>query len=269
MSSLSISAAWEETRSILVRDGQLYAAVALALVVLPEVVLAVVGAPVGAQASLLEKATYAAVILLGFVAQIALNRLAIGPSETVGAAIGKGFARLGSVLVVLVLLSILLVAVAVVLLLILSAARLVTLPAPGQAPPPSLILMLILLVALSFAVVQLAFPVAAVETANPLRIAARSWQLARGHYGRLLAFVAMIIFCFIVVVLATQFGVGSAVQLLLGPSKPGSLSALILGLAVGLIQAPFTVVTATMLARIYVQLTGRSEAQASVPNSGT
>ena len=45
MSSLSISAAWDETRSILVRDGQLFAAVALALIVLPEVVFAVVGAP--------------------------------------------------------------------------------------------------------------------------------------------------------------------------------------------------------------------------------
>ena len=32
MSSLSISTAWEETRAILARDGQLYGAVALALI---------------------------------------------------------------------------------------------------------------------------------------------------------------------------------------------------------------------------------------------
>ena len=63
-------------------------------------------------------------------------------------------------------------------------------------------------------------------------------------------------------------GVGSPAALLLGPPSPGSLSALVLGLAIGLIQAPFTVVAATMLARIYVQLAGRADPEASVPSSG-
>jgi hypothetical protein len=267
MSSLSISAAWDETRSILARDGQLYAAVALALIVLPEVVFAVVGAPVGAQATVLTSATYIVVLLLSFAAQIALNRLAIGPSVTVGGAIGRGFARLPSVLAVLVGLMIALMLVAVLLLVILGAARLVTLPSAGQAPPLSLIAMLVLLVALAFAVVQLVFPLAAVETGNPVRLISRSWQLARGNYPRLLAFIIIIFFCFGLLVIASQLGVGSAVALLLGPPKPGSLSALVLGLAVGLIQAPFTVIAATMLARIYVQLAGR-DARPSVPNSG-
>jgi hypothetical protein len=46
------------------------------------------------------------------------------------------------------------------------------------------------------------------------------------------------------------------------------MSALIIGLVAGLLQAVFSVVTAVMLARIYVQLTGRGEGQASVPSSG-
>ena len=259
MSSLSISTAWEETRAILARDGQLYAAVALALIVLPEVIFAVVGAPTGPEASVLASVTYLAAILLGFVANLALNRLAIGPSVTVGGAIARGFARVASVVVVLFALSIALMVVAVLLLIALSALRLIVIPAAGQTPPPLLILTLIILVALGFAVVQLAFPVAAVETGNPLRIISRSWELAKGHYGRLLGFIGLIIGCFIVVVIATQLGVGSAVTLLLGPAKPGSLSALILGLAIGLIQAPFTVITATMIARIYTQLVGRTE----------
>jgi len=169
---------------------------------------------------------------------------------------------------VLFLFSIALMIVAVMLLFLLGALGLIVIPAAGQQPPPSLILMLIVLVALGFAVVQLAFPVAAVETGNPLRIISRSWQLAKGHYARLLGFIGLIIGCFIVVVIATQLGVGSAVALLLGPPRPGSLSALVLGLAIGLIQAPFTVITATMLARIYTQLVGHGDAQASVPSSG-
>jgi hypothetical protein len=43
---------------------------------------------------------------------------------------------------------------------------------------------------------------------------------------------------------------------------------LVLGLIAGLIQGAFTLVTAVMLARIYVQLARRGEAQPSVPSSG-
>ena len=46
------------------------------------------------------------------------------------------------------------------------------------------------------------------------------------------------------------------------------LSALVFGLAVAVVQAAFTVVTAVMLARIYVQLAGAGEAQSGVPKSG-
>ncbi len=268
MSSLSISAAWEESRSILVRDGRLFAAVALALIVLPEVVFAVVGAPTAQQSTQVAQVIYIAVVVLSFVGQIALNRLAIGPSVTVGGAIARGFARFPSVFVVLLLLSVATMIAAVILLMVLSALHLAILPSSGQPLPASLVILLILLIALGFAVFQLSFPIAAVETGNPLRLVARSWQLARGHYLRLLAFIVIIFFCFAVVVIASQFGVGSVVGLLLGRPTPGSLSALVLGLVIGLIQAPFTVIAATMVARIYVQLAGPGEAQASVPSSG-
>ena len=59
------------------------------------------------------------------------------------------------------------------------------------------------------------------------------------------------------------------ILLLLGRPTPGSLSALLVGLVAGLIQAGFTVIVAVMQARIYVQLAGGGEAQASVPSSGT
>ena len=102
MSSLSISAAWEETRAIIARDGKLLVTVALALIVLPEAVLAVIGPPAGPKVSALSAITYLAAVLLGVVAQIALNRLAIGPAVTVGSAVATGFRRLASVSVVAV-----------------------------------------------------------------------------------------------------------------------------------------------------------------------
>src|SRR5205085_4070973 len=118
MSSLSISTAWEEARTIIVRDGKLLVTVALALIVLPEAILAVIGPPAGPQASALSAITYIVAVLLGVAAQIALNRLAIGPAVTVGSAIATGFRRLASVAVVAVLVGIAIMVVAVLLLLI-------------------------------------------------------------------------------------------------------------------------------------------------------
>jgi hypothetical protein len=268
MSSLSISAAWEQAKAIVGREGRLLAAVALALIVLPQVVLAVVGAPIGPDATMLSRLIYVAVVILGFVAQIALNRLAIGPSVTVGDAITVGLSRVVSLFAAIIVVLIGLMLVAVVLMTAMGAAKLITIPGPGQTPPPPLIAALIVLTALAFAIFQLIFPVAAAETGNPLRLLSRSWQLARGHYLRLLAFILVVFVGLGAVVLLIQLGVGSLVLLALGPANAGSLSALVLGLIAGTIQACFTIVTAVMLARIYVQLAGRGEPQAGVPNSG-
>jgi hypothetical protein len=268
MSSLSISAAWEQAKDIVAREGRLLAAVALALIVFPQVVLAVVGVPIGADATMLSRLIYVAVVILGFVAQIALNRLAIGPSVSVADAIIVGLSRVVSLFVAIIAVFIGLMLVAVVLMTVMGAAKLITIPAAGQTPPPPLIAVLVLLTALAFAIFQLIFPLAAAETANPLRLLSRSWQLARGHYLRLLAFILIVFMGLGAVVLLIQLGVGSVVLLLLGPANAGSLSALVIGLVAGTIQACFTVVTAVMLARIYVQLAGRGEAYAGVPNSG-
>jgi len=267
MRALSISAAWEETKTVLVRDGSLLAAVALALIVLPQVVLAVAGAPVGPEASILSKLLYVAVVRLGLVAQIALNRMAIGSAVIVKEAIGEGFVRLLPVMAVFVIVIVGLVLVTMVIAVALGAAGLATLKSTGQ-PPTAIVAVLVVLTALTFAIFQLVFPLAAVETGNPIRLISRSWQLARGHYLRLLGLVVTVFVGLGIVVIATQVGLGSLIVLLLGKPNPGSLSALVLGLIAGIIQAAFTVVTAVMLARMYVQLAGRSEAQPSVPSSG-
>jgi hypothetical protein len=269
MSSLSISAAWDETRVILTREGKLLVTVALALIVFPQIVFAVIGAPVSLQSSGLSFATFLVVFLLGVVAQVALNRLAIGPGVTVGSAIALGFRRLASVAVVGIITGFFIMVVAIALLLILGSAGLITVPRAGQTPPPSLLLMLLVIVALVVAIFQLVFPIAAVETGNPLRLMARAWALARHHYLRLLAFVAIVFAGLILIALATQLGLGSIVVLALGKPNPGSLSALALGIIAGIVQAGFTIVTSVMIARIYLQLAGRHDAQVGVPNSGT
>ncbi|MFL6721306.1 MAG: hypothetical protein ACJ8FT_05825 [Sphingomonas sp.] len=267
MHSLSISAAWDETKAILARDGRLLATVALALVALPQVLLAVTGAPTGTESSLISKLVYAAVVLLGLVAQIAFNRLAIGPSVTVGNAITLGFARLAPVLLVFLVVVFGVAIIAALLVMLLGGTGAMTVTSTGQATP-AIVGVLLVLMALSFAIFQLVFPIAAAETANPIRLIARSWQLAHRHYLRLLGFILVVFFGLGMVVFASEVGIGSLVFLLLGRPNPGSPSALVLGVVAGILQGAFSLVTAVMVARIYVQLTGRGEPHASVPSSG-
>jgi hypothetical protein len=267
MSSLSISVAWDETRAILVRDGRLYLSVALALVVLPQVVMAVVGSPVASDASMLARIVYIAAVLLGIIAQIAMCRLAIGPAVMVGDAIVQGLSRLISVFVVFICGIVLLAIVAALVSIALGAFGVVIVKTPG-VPSPAMIVLLLFLGAFEIAILQLVVPLAAAETGNPLRLASRSWQMARGHYLRLLGFVAAVLFGLGLIVIAVELGLGSATVLVLGQPEPGSMSALILGLIGGVLQAGFTIVTAVMLARIYLQLAGGGRAQPGVPNSG-
>ena len=267
MSSLSISAAWDETRPILARDGQLFLSVALALIVLPQVVLAVVGSPIAANATPASRAIYFAAILLGLVAQVSLIRLAIGPAVTVRDAITQGLVALIPVFLVLALALVAIAILAGVISMLLGAVGAGIIKSAGQ-PTPAMILLLLVLASLVFAVMQLVIPVAAAETRNPIRMVARAWQLARGNYWRLLAFIALVVFGLGIVLIAIEVGLGSVIVIALGRPDPGSMSALLLGLIAGLLQAGFTIVTAVMLARIYVQLAGRGGAQVGVPNSG-
>jgi hypothetical protein len=96
----------------------------------------------------------------------------------------------------------------------------------------------------------------------------RSWSLGVRYFLRLLAFVVIIVAGLVIVWLAGEFVVGSLVTLALGPAEPGGFSALVLAFFVALILGAFTVVSAVMLARIYLQLV-RGDAQAGVPSSGT
>lgn len=268
MSGLSISRAWDDSKEILARDGRLFVSVSLALITLPQTILSLIGMPVSEQSSPLSRAVYLLVVVIGFAAQIAINRLAMAPSVTVGGACSRGISRVWALLAVFLIFVFALLFVLIISAYILGAAGIVMSPGSGQAPPPSLILLMILMVVLGSAVFQLAIPIAAAERGGPIYILSRTWALARGNYLRLLGFVLLIVLGLILFAVLARFVLGTLILAALGSPNPGSLSALVLGLVLGLAQAAITVVSATMLARIYVQLAGRSEVEASVPKTG-
>jgi hypothetical protein len=68
---------------------------------------------------------------------------------------------------------------------------------------------------------------------------------------------------------SSQFVGGILAEVIGGEVTPMSLSALIFAIVVAIAQAAFTLLASVMLARVYLQLSHRGEAQASVPTTGT
>lgn len=269
MSRLSLSAAWEESKAIFARDGALITAVALALLVLPEIIVGVMSPPTVSQ-STGGRALALVMAFVGVIGQLAIIRLALGPSTTVGQAIAHGVRRfpatLGALIIMICGIGLVLIPVLMVLLMTGS----IEMPVQGQPAPPSFATVLLLLViACLFIAVKfiMTVPVASAEEAGPLTILKRSWKLTGGHYWSLFGVELLLLVAAIVLLLSAQF-VGGAIAAAIGEVQAFSLSALVLSAFMGIAQAVFTVLASVMLARIYAQLS-RGEAAASVPSSGT
>jgi hypothetical protein len=266
MRALSISAAWEEVRAILIRDGRLYVSVALALIALPSAINTLLNPSGGMNAANAPAWIVAVTLVASLIAlsgQLALIRLALGPSTTVGSAIGHGLRRMP-----IYLLSIILMVIALFVLLIPLGILLALLgmPITGTAmkvqvtPATSIAFLLFFLIVVFFAVrLILSAPVASAENTGPIAILRRSWTLTSGHWWSLFGFLLLFVVGAIVVLIAVGSAVGVAVRLTLGPLDPMSAPALVFALVEALVSAAVSALFALMLARIYVQLAGDAE----------
>lgn len=272
MSSLSISKAWDESKAIAARDGRLIAAVALALVLLPEAILGVIVPPPalsGEEAPSWATGLSLLVAVIGIVGQIAIIRLALGPATSVAESITHGFKRVLPAFGALCLFVLPLAAILVALLIAIGGSSAVEsvgsgTPQPGVAGAILLFIAFVIVISIRF---QMVVPVATAETSNPVHILRRSWELTRGHYWRLLGFLLIALVFAVVVLLFAQIIGGILGRVAFGDTKPFTVGALVVALISGAAQAAFTCLVAVMLARIYVQLSGGGSG-ASVPSSG-
>ncbi|HVF36513.1 MAG TPA: hypothetical protein VNA29_01050 [Sphingomicrobium sp.] len=262
MAKLSIGKAWDEASKFLAREGRLVAPVALALFAVPAALMGWAN-PTGDPGKMSGGWLLSlAILLCAMVGQMTIAGLAIGWSGSVGAALGQAFRRLpgmfGAAMLVFLPLTILIVLVIAVML---GGAGLTD---PSQLTPEALakvpqvsLVALVALCAFLFLAVRL-FPLAAVafmETANPVRLVARAWQLTRGHFFRLLALLLLLLIATLVASMAVTAVVGSVMTLAAGDAEPFNLTALVVGLIEGLVGAAISAVSAAMVGRIYVQLT--------------
>ncbi len=267
MAKLSISRAWDETRETLGRNGSLLTTVALAMFVLPGVVSELVtpAAPPGEFPKLGAWTIVTVVaLLIALVGQLAVIRLAIGSRLTVGQAIGHGARRVPAYFLATMIW---------ILPFVLIGAALFGIVArdPG-APPPAVTLGLVVLscIMLFFAIRMLmTSAVASAESAGPVAIIRRSWELTRGNWWRLFAFFLLFVIAVVVAVTAIGAVAGVIAEVAMGGVEPMSVGALFVALVTQLVSAVVSVVLMVMLARIYVQLSGEGAAEATVPTTGS
>lgn len=259
MRALSISAAWDEAKAILAHDGRLLMTVALALVALPSTVNGLLN-PGGMNGSSAPWLSLVAVLasVIALAGQLALIRLALGPSITVGGAIAHGFIRLPIYFVAVLLLVAALFLIAVPLVLLLAALGV---PLAAKSMPMNGPAALVGLVFLGIAIflgvrLILSSSVASAENVGPIAILKRSWQLTAGHFWQLFGFLLIFLVGAIILLVAVASAFGVAIGLLFGSIQPMSVGALILALVQALVSAAFTTLFAVMLARIYLQLAG-------------
>lgn len=273
-SKLSISRAWEETRSRVATDGKLLLTVAFALIALPSAIVQFAYPREGVGASpqsILEALLVFIVTIIGIVGQLALIRLAIGPSLTVGDAIRHGARRTLPYLGAAILLIIGLFVMALPVGLALAALGMTIEPSAGGMPPAGWLIVLLFLALLLYFAARLLLisAVASAEPVGPLAMIKRSWSLTEGNAGRLLGFLFLLIIAALVVVGALTLVTNLAITLAFGQPDPLSVSALVIALVAAIANAAVTTLFVVMLARFYVQLSGEDLVTPSVPSSGT
>jgi len=137
-------------------------------------------------------------------------------------------------------------------------------PTPAAAGALMIVVLLCVFAAPRF---QLVVPTAAAEDGGPIRLLQRSWRMSEGSYLKLLGFLALVLVAAVVVLFTGQVIVVLVMKAMFGTLHPYSVGALLAGLLTAALSAAFAAVFTVMLARIYVQLSGRGTA--SVPSSGT
>lgn len=252
MAKLSISQAWDETRAVLAGDGKLISSVALALLVLPGVVLNVI-LPNGVALGTGQQAAWVVlgviVLLLTFTGQLSILRLAMGPHISVGEAIRHAATRVlpffGAFLIWVV-----------PFLVLGSMPYEIIRSHPGQASTGAGLGLLAIMAVAMFLAIRL-FLIGAVASAEPggsLAIIRRSWDLTAGNWWRLFGFVLIFAIGAMILLMAVSSGLGLVARLTLGQVTPLSVAGLLLVLVAQVLTAAIYVVLFVMQARIYNQL---------------
>lgn len=264
---LSIGQAWDETKEILRRDGSAIATIALALVVLPGAVLETVSPTPTRAAEATVWLSLAGLItaLLSLVGQLAIARIAVGPSTTVGKALGHSFRRVPALFGALLLM-------VLPFVLVISVATLSSggdLTTPQQLSQGVAILLIVIFLIGIFVFLRQMFltPLAVDSSLGSIGLLREGWGLTRGRVLKLLLLLLLLALVGLVLVAGLGGALSAVIVLALGSVTPGSISAVLVALVQGLLAAIVSALFVVVVCRLYVQAKNGS-VQASVPHAG-
>lgn len=261
MAQLSIGSAWEETVAFVKREGTLLFPVALVFLALPAVILQLLMPEDLRAAGAVEDVNAAphlppmflfsmlVVILIAMLGTLAINALALRPGISVAEALHLALRRMP----VLIGAALLLMLGFAGLLLIFSLIGGGLAAAMGMGPAMSLaaviavpVLLFVTVRLLLLNAVVISEPVSASEAIR------HGWRLTMGQFWKLLGFIVVLIMLMIVVQLVSRSIFGIAGSVIGGTT----LSVLLAGLAVAVVNAIVQVYYLVMTCRIYRQLAG-------------
>ena len=266
MPKLSLSRAWDEAKAVLARDGRLFLAVALAMFVLPGLVLSV-SMPDSEPGQLPPAGVWLLVgivaVLVSLVGQLGVIRLALEPHVAVGEAIVHGLKRLAAyVLAVLIW---------VVPILVIGGVLYDFLAINESHPSVGASVALLVLTGVGVFLgvrLMLSSAVASAENIGPIAILRRSWQLSRGNWWRLFVFLVLFGIGAVCLLWAVDSVAALLVRLVAEDSGPRSVGGLLVAIASQVVSALLSVAFFVMLARLYAERSGTGS-KATVPSSGT
>ena len=259
--ALSIGKAWDEARAAIAANRRLITPVALGLILVPAVVSAMIeprvapGTEPEAGPWMLVTLVMIVIMLAG---QMAIVLLTNGWKGSVGEAIGRAAKRLPTLILAALMVMVPLILILSLVLAILGLAT----GGDGQFSAASLsptgwmavLVGFVIILAVGVRLLPMIVLIAS-EDVGAVAAIRRAFQLTRGHFWKLLAFMLLATIAFLIVASAAGAVIGSVVSLALGRPEPWSVSLLLVALTAGLIQAAFIAIYTAMLTRITAQLT--------------
>lgn len=273
MTKLSISKAWEETTLFIARDARLLVPLALALIALPAIVFGLAAPDVTNEVAARSPGLMVVIMaefLIGAVGQLAIARLALGHRERLGEAIRHGAARLPALIGGFLVVG---VPMGAALAIVAGSASVVTKGGAGAGNAAIALVLLVIMTALFVATLivlarcLLMLPLASVEAGGPIRLVRRSFAVSRGAVLRLLAAAVLFLVGGAVLLVAVRSVLGAVVIFGLGKPEAWTVSALLIALVDGVVQALIGTVFTVFTARLYAQRSGEAGADTGLPSN--
>lgn len=265
---LSITTAWNEAAAIVKQEASTLFLIVFGLAVLPGLIMQAVAARLVGNMRMspgtppdfgpflaalpMILLMLVPVLLLSIWGHLIVNTLALRRETVIGNAFAHAARRILPVIGAW-----LLWIVGVFIVLVPVAGLIVVLMRAGHGGLGFLIGLVVWLACLFVGIrLMLVSPVAAAEPVGPAGILRRSWDLTAGHFWRLLGFLLLMILVFFVLAIVVGAVAGIFAALIAGAPKPGTLTAFVIQLITGVLQAVFLTYFIVAIARIYAQLAG-------------